>query len=292
MRIFLLIVTNLAVSMLLGVIFFGLEASGMLPQGQWTNLFVYSMIFGFGGAIVSLLLSKIMAKWSLGVHVIEQPRNENEAWLLETVRQLATRAGVGLPEVGIYESDGPNAFATGWNRNHSLVAVSTGLLDVMRRDQVAAVLGHELAHVANGDMVTLTLLQGVLNTFVMFFARVIGTVVDGALSRNSRENRGRSGGFAYGIVVMIVQAVLGIAASLIVAWFSRYREFRADAGGAALTSPQAMAGALDALRTGHSGGGLPASMTAFGIQAGGISQWFASHPPLEERIARLMKSHS
>lgn len=285
MRILLLIVTNLAVSLLLGVVFFGLEATGVLPQGQWARLFVFSTVFGFGGAFVSLLLSKTIAKWSLGVAVLGPPRDETEHWLIETVRQHATRAGIAMPEVGIYDSAEPNAFATGWSADHSLVAVSTGLLRAMRREEVSAVLGHEVSHAANGDMVTLTLLQGVLNTFVIFFSRVIGSVVDAALSRDERDRRG--GGFAYALTVFVAQMLLGLGASLVVAWFSRYREFRADAGGAALTSPAAMAGALDALRRADDSTDLPESMTAFGIRGGDIARLFASHPPLEERIARL-----
>lgn len=287
MRILLLIVTNLAVSLILGVVFFGLEASGVLPSGQWTNLFAYAVVLGFGGSFVSLLLSKTMAKWSLGVRVIERAGNESEHWLVETVRGLSQRAGIEMPEVGIYDSPDPNAFATGWSANSSLVAVSTGLLRVMRREEVAAVLGHEVSHAANGDMVTLSLLQGVLNTFVIFLSRVIGSVVDAAISRDERSHRG---GLAYGLVVMVTQLLLGLGASLVVAWFSRYREFRADAGGASLTSPRAMASALQALRSAEERADLPESMTAFGIHGGGIARLFASHPPLEERIARLMSA--
>lgn len=287
MRIFLLIVTNLAVTLLLGAVFLVLEASGYLPQGQWGTLFIFSTLFGFGGAFVSLLLSKTIAKWSLRVHVIEQPASEAEHWLVETVRQHAGRAGIGMPEVGVYDSPDPNAFATGWNSDHALVAVSTGLLHAMRREEVSAVLGHEVSHVSNGDMVTLTLLQGVLNTFVIFISRVIGTVVDSALSRGSER---RGGGVAYFITVFAAQMLLGLGASLVVAWFSRYREFRADAGGAALTSPAAMAGALGALRRVGEEADLPESMTAFGIHGGRIARLFASHPPMEERIARLLNA--
>ena len=286
MRILLLIVTNLAVSLILGAVFFALEMSGVLPSGQWTQLFTYSTIFGFGGSFISLLLSKTMAKWSLGVKVIERPAGEAEYWLVETVRGLSQRAGIDMPEVGIYDSPDPNAFATGWSANNSLVAVSSGLLRVMRREEIAAVLGHEVSHAANGDMVTLSLLQGVLNTFVIFFSRVIGSVIDAAISRDERDRR--SGGLAYGLVVMLSQFVLGLGASLVVAWFSRYREFRADAGGASLTSPNAMASALNALRRVEERADLPESMTAFGIHGGGIARLFASHPPLEERIARLV----
>ena len=288
MRLLILIATNLAVSLLLGVVFLGLEVAGVLPQGQWAGLFVMATVFGFGGSFVSLLLSKVIAKWSMRVHVIDAPASESEAWLVQTVQQHAARAGIGQPEVGIYDSPDPNAFATGWSRDHALVAVSTGLLRAMRPEQVSAVLGHEVSHVANGDMVTLTLIQGVLNTFVIFFSRVIGTMVDAALSGGDRDrDRGR-GGIGYFITVMVAQVVLGLGASLIVAWFSRYREFRADAGGAALTSPREMAGALDSLRRASEGADLPESLTAFGIHGGSIAKLFASHPPLEERIARLM----
>jgi heat shock protein HtpX len=289
MRILLLIITNLAVSLLLGVVFFGLEASGVLPSGQWGYLFVSALIFGFGGSFVSLLLSKVMAKWSMGLHVIQQPQSQEEYWLLETVRAHAARAGIGMPEVAMYDSPDPNAFATGWSRDNSLVAVSTGILRVMNRDQVSAVLGHEIAHVANGDMVTLTLLQGVLNTFVIFFSRVIAFAIDSALSRRGDDDGPRhTGGLAYGLISFLMQIVLGIGASMVVAWFSRWREFRADAGGAQLTSPHAMAGALNALRQVSEEADLPKGMVAFGIHGGGIMKLFASHPPLEERIARLM----
>ncbi|MFO0602721.1 MAG: protease HtpX [Polyangiales bacterium] len=290
MRILLLIVTNLAVSLLLGAVFLGLELAGVMPSGQWGYLFVSATVFGFGGSFVSLLLSKTMAKWSLGVRVIEQPQNEMEYWLLETVRQHAARAGIGMPEVGYYDAGDPNAFATGWSRDNALVAVSTGLTRVMGRDQVAAVLGHEVAHVANGDMVTLTLLQGVLNTFVIFFSRAIAFALDAALSRRGNDDDGprHTGGLFYGLVSMVLQVVLGIGASLVVAWFSRWREFRADAGGAQLTSPHAMAGALDALRRVGDDADLPKGMAAFGIHGGNLLALFASHPPLEERIARLM----
>lgn len=289
MRVLLLIVTNLAVTLVLGAVFFALEVSGVLPPGQWSSLFVYALIFGFGGSFLSLLLSKTMAKWTMRVHVIEQPRSEAEHWLVETVRRLSQRAGIDMPEVGIYDSPDPNAFATGWNRDSALVAVSTGLFDVMSRDQVEAVLGHEVSHAANGDMVTLTLLQGVLNTFVIFVSRVVGAVVDAALSRGDDEGRGRrSTGIGYGLTVMLAQMLLGLGASMVVAWFSRYREFRADAGGAQLTSPHSMAGALQSLRRVQESADLPQSMAAFGIHGGGIARLFASHPPLEERIARLM----
>jgi heat shock protein HtpX len=291
MRIVLLIVANLAVTLILGMVFLGLEMAGVLPRGQWGHLFAYSTVFGFGGAFVSLLLSKTIAKWSLGVHVIENPMNPHEQWLVETVRRHATRAGIDMPEVGIYDSPDPNAFATGPTANSSLVAVSTGLLSMMHSEQISAVLGHEVSHAANGDMVTLTLLQGVLNTFVIFFSRVVGFAVDTALSRGEGENSRRGGGIGYVITVMIAQFVLGLGASMVVAWFSRYREFRADEGGAMLTSRQDMASALDSLRRVHMDDGMPEGMRAFGIRGGDIARLFASHPPLEERIARLMGGH-
>jgi heat shock protein HtpX len=287
MRFLLLILTNLAVSMMLGLVFFGLEAAGYLPRGQTGTLAVYAVLFGFGGSFFSLLISKPMAKWSMGVQVVDTPRTELEQWLVSTVREHATRAGIRMPEVGIYDSPDPNAFATGWSKDSSLVAVSTGLIQSMTREQASAVLGHEVAHAANGDMVTLTLVQGVLNTFVLFFSRIIAFAIDSALSRgDDRESRGPSG--VSMILVFVLQLVLGLVASMIVAWFSRRREFRADEGGAKLTSPRAMAGALAALRRAE-GADLPASMSAFGIHGNGLMRLFSTHPPIEERIERLMR---
>ena len=240
------------------------------------------MVVGFTGAIISLLISKPMAKWSTGAQVITQPTSQHEAWVLETVRRLASKAGIGMPEVAIYEGD-PNAFATGAFKNSALVAVSTGLLQSMNREEVEAVLAHEIAHVANGDMVTLTLIQGVVNTFVVFFARIIGSIVDRAIFRTERGN-----GIGYFITVMVAQVVLGFLASMIVAWFSRHREFRADAGSAQyLGSPQPMINALGRLG-GLQGGELPKAMSSFGItEHGGVMALFASHPPIAERIAAL-----
>jgi heat shock protein HtpX len=246
-----------------------------------------SAIFGFGGAFVSLALSKWLAKTAMRVRVIQQPASEGERWLVETVRSHAQTAGIGMPEVGVFDSPDPNAFATGASRNSALVAVSSGLLQQMQRSEVEAVLGHEIAHVANGDMVTLTLIQGVLNTFVIFLARIIGGLVDGAMRGNSED---RGGGFGYFITVMVAQMVLGLFASIIVAWFSRRREFRADAGGADLAGTRAMIGALEALKRAHSPSRLPESMAAFGIngeRAKTLQKLFMSHPPLEERIAAL-----
>ena len=288
-RIALLIATNFAVVLLLGLVIqvFGID-QWLARRGQnYQTLLVISVIFGFGGAFISLLMSKWMAKMAMGVQVIKQPSSEIEHWLVETVRQHAQQAGIGMPEVGVFQSPDPNAFATGASRNASLVAVSTGLLANMRRDEVRAVLGHEIAHVANGDMVTLTLIQGVVNTFVIFLARVIGGLVDSAM-RGNNDNRGV--GFGYFATVMAAQMVLGLFASMIVAAYSRRREFRADAGGAELAGTRSMIGALEALRRAHTPSQMPESLKAFGINGekpGALQQLFMSHPPLEKRIAAL-----
>jgi heat shock protein HtpX len=251
--------------------------------GNMGGLLVMAAVFGMGGSLISLAMSKTIAKWTTGAQVITQARNADEAWLLATVQRQAQAAGVGMPEVAVYDAPDMNAFATGMSRNNALVAVSTGLLRGMNRREVEAVLGHELSHVANGDMVTLTLIQGVLNTFVIFLARVIGGVVDSAL-RGNRDGEG--GGFAYFAIVMVLQTVLGILASMVVAWFSRYREFRADAGSARLLgSPRPMVAALQRLG-GLESGGLPDSVKAFGI-GGPIGNLFATHPPIQARIAAL-----
>ena len=288
-RIFLLIATNFAVIALLTIVIqlFGID-EWLAQRGQdYQGLLVLSAIFGFGGAFISLLISKWMAKMSMRVGVIDQPANEIEQWLVATVRSHAQKAGIGMPEVGVFDSPDPNAFATGASRNASLVAVSSGLLRNMRRDEVEAVLGHEIAHVANGDMVTLTLIQGVLNTFVIFLARIIGGLVDSA-TRGNNEQRGP--GLGYFFVVMIAQTVLGVFAAMIVAWFSRRREFRADAGGAELAGTPSMIGALEALKRAHTPSQLPESMKAFGINSerpGALQKLLMSHPPLDERIAAL-----
>jgi len=288
-RILLLIATNFAVLLLLSLVIqvFGI-VNWLARRGtDYQALLVMSAIFGFGGAFVSLALSKWLAKTAMRVRVIQQPASEGERWLVETVRSLAQKAGIGMPEVGVFDSPDPNAFATGASRNSALVAVSSGLLQQMQRTEVEAVLGHEIAHVANGDMVTLTLIQGVLNTFVIFLARIIGGLVDGAMRGNSED---RGGGFGYFITVMVAQMVLGLFASVIVAWFSRRREFRADAGGADFAGTRAMIGALEALKRAHSPSRLPESMAAFGIngeRAKTLQKLFMSHPPLEERIAAL-----
>jgi len=287
-RVLLFIVTNLAVVLVLSIVLrlLGLDRALTVETGMNLGpLLVFSAVVGFTGAIISLLMSKWMAKRSTGAHVITQPANEAEAWLIETVRKLATKAGVGMPEVAIYDG-APNAFATGAFRNSALVAVSTGLLQSMNKEEVEAVLGHEMSHVANGDMVTLTLIQGVVNTFVVFFARVIGSIVDRTVFRTERGN-----GPGYFITVIVAQIVLGILASMIVAWFSRRREFRADAGSAHLLgTPSPMVNALRRLG-GVEAGALPQSMAGFGItDRSGIMSLFATHPPIEERIAALQRT--
>ncbi|HET7031580.1 MAG TPA: protease HtpX [Casimicrobiaceae bacterium] len=283
-RIVLFLATNLAVVLVLSVVLrlLGLDRAVAQSGVGYGQLLAFSFVVGFTGAIISLLMSKPMAKWSTGARVIETPQSEPEAWLVETVRRLATKAGIGMPEVAIYEGDA-NAFATGAFRNSALVAVSTGLLQSMNKEEVEAVLGHEIAHVANGDMVTLTLIQGVVNTFVVFFARIIGSIVDKAVFRSERGQ-----GPGYFITVIVAQIVLGILASMIVAYFSRRREFRADAGSAQyLGSPTPMVNALRRLG-GVAPGELPQSMSGFGItDKGGVMALFSTHPPIEARIAAL-----
>ncbi len=286
-RVFLLIATNVAIMLVLSVVVSVLGLDRYLTREglNLQALLAFSAVLGFGGAFVSLLISKWMAKSAMGVQVITEPRTETETWLLNTVRSQAQQAGIGMPEVGIFDSPEPNAFATGANKNSALVAVSTGLLNNMRRNEVEAVLGHEVSHVANGDMVTLTLIQGVMNTFVFFLARVVGFVVDRVILKNER-----SGGIGYFVTVMVAQLVLGVLAGMVVAWFSRQREFRADAGGAHLAGTNSMVGALEALRRVHSPTALPEKMQAFGIRSGppqGFQKLFMSHPPLEDRIAAL-----
>jgi heat shock protein HtpX len=242
-------------------------------------------VMGMGGSFISLAMSKWIAKMSVGAQVISQPRNATEQWLVDTVRRHAEKAGIGMPEVALYDAPEMNAFATGMTKNSSLVAVSSGLLASMDREQVDTVLGHEISHVANGDMVTMALIQGVLNTFVIFLARVIGTLVDRALSGN---RDGGGGGFAYFAIVMVLQLVLGALASLVVMAFSRWREFRADAGGARLAGRGAMISALERLAGNRGENTLPKAIAAFGISGeGGVARLFMSHPPLAERIAAL-----
>jgi len=291
-RILLFVGTNLGVILLLGVIvhFLGLDRLAVVQGagGLWP-LLGFAAVFGFGGAFISLAMSKSIAKWTTGAHVIAQPRDADERWLFDTVRRHAEKAGIGMPEIAVYDGPEMNAFATGASRNHALVAVSTGLLHGMGRDEVDAVLGHEITHVANGDMVTMTLLQGVLNTFVIFLARVVGRIVDGAMGGSNRDG----GGMGYFAVVMILQLVFGLIASLIVMAFSRAREFRADAGGARLAGRERMIAALQRLQVQHGASTLPKAMAAFGISdraARGFGRLWMSHPPLEERIEALRNS--
>jgi heat shock protein HtpX len=289
MRIFLFLATNAAVLVLISIVFKVLGIDGILQANHvdlnLQALLVMSAVIGFGGSFISLALSKFMAKRSMGVQVIEQPRNQTEQWLVETVRRQAQQAGIGMPEVGIFNAPEPNAFATGMRRNHALVAVSSGLLQNMNNDEVEAVLGHEITHVSNGDMVTMGLLQGVVNTFVIFLSRVIGHVVDRVVFKTERGY-----GPAYFIISIVSQIFLSILASMIVMWFSRRREFRADAGGASLAGRGKMIGALQALQRAHEPQDLPGEFAAFGISGGlkaGLGRLFLSHPPLEERIAAL-----
>ena len=286
-RIILFVMTNLAVMVVLGLVVSLTGANRFIGANGMNigTLMVFSLIMGFGGAIISLLISKPVAKWSSGVRVIDQPANADEAWIVETVRKFADKAQIGMPEVGIFEG-APNAFATGAFKNSALVAVSTGLLQGMTREEVEAVIGHEVAHIANGDMVTMTLIQGVMNTFVVFLSRVIGYAVDSFLNKNSE----RSGpGIGYYVTTIVLDILLGFVAAIIVAWFSRQREFRADAGAAQLMGrKQPMVNALARLG-GMVPGELPKSMAAMGI-AGGIGQLFSTHPPIEERIAALQNS--
>jgi heat shock protein HtpX len=285
-RIFLFLATNIAVLAVLSISMrlLGLDtymaSTGQDPVG----LLAFAAILGFGGSLISLAMSKFIAKRSTGARVITQPANAEEAWLVATVRRLATQAGIGMPEVAIYDAPDVNAFATGARRDSALVAVSTGLLRQMSKDEVEAVLGHEIAHVANGDMVTLTLIQGVVNTFVIFLSRIIGRFVDQVVFRSER---GHGPGFF--ITVMVAQLVLGIFASMIVAWFSRQREFRADAGGAHLAGRQKMISALEGLQRAHEPAALPDGLQAFGISGGAarFGRLFMTHPPLPERIAAL-----
>ena len=282
-RLVLFLATNLAVLALVSVV---MAVFGVNPQSMG-GLLVMAAIFGFGGSLVSLLLSKWMAKRSTGAHVIDQPRNETERWLYDTVRRQAQAAGIGMPEVAIYDAPEINAFATGANRNNALVAVSTGLLRAMNRDEAEAVLGHEISHVANGDMVTMALLQGVLNTFVIVLSRVVGRVIDGYISGN-REGDGV--GFGYYIIVFVLDMIFGLFASMIAMWFSRHREFRADTGGATLAGRDKMVAALQRLQLTYGESTLPKQVAAFGISGGvghGLKRLLMSHPPLEERIEAL-----
>ena len=289
MRILLFLATNAAVLVLISVVFQVLGIEGILAENgvdlNLQALLVMSAVIGFGGSFISLAISKFMAKRSMGVQIIEQPGNSTEQWLVETVRRQAQQAGIGMPEVGVFQSPDPNAFATGMRRNHALVAVSSGLLQRMNAGEVEAVLGHEISHVANGDMITMGLLQGVVNTFVIFLSRIIGHVVDRVVFKTERGY-----GPAYFITSIVAQIFLSILASMIVMWFSRHREFRADSGGASLAGRGKMIGALQALQRAHEPKDLPGEFAAFGISGGlgaGVKKLFMSHPPLEERIAAL-----
>ena len=287
-RIILFVLTNLAVVLVLGMVASLLGVNRFLTSNglDLTALLGYALIMGFGGAFISLLISKPVAKWSSGVQVIAQASNADEKWLVDTVKKLSDKAGMGMPEVGIFEGD-PNAFATGAFKNSALVAVSTGLLQNMTHEEIEAVLAHEVAHIANGDMVTMTLIQGVMNTFVVFLSRVVGYAVDSFLRKNDEENTGP--GMGYWITTIVLDIVLGFAAAIVVAWFSRHREFRADAGAADLMGrKQPMMNALARLGGLHTAD-LPKSVAAMGI-AGGIGQLFSTHPPIEERIAALQNS--
>jgi heat shock protein HtpX len=291
-RVFLFLATNIAILVVLSITLSLLGVDRVLDE-QGVNLdlrslLIFSAVFGMGGAFISLAMSKWSAKRMTGAQVIDQPRNETEAWLVNVVSNQAQAAGIGMPEVAIFDSSAPNAFATGMSRNNALVAVSSGLLSNMKRDEVEAVLGHEVSHVANGDMVTLTLIQGVVNTFVIFFSRVIGHVVDRVIFKVERGH-----GPAFWITSIIAQVVLGILASAIVMWFSRHREYRADEGGANLAGRQKMIAALQRLQMASGQASLPDQLAAFGIserKADGIKRLFMSHPPLEERIAALQNS--
>ena len=286
LRILLFLATNAAILVVITVIFNLLGINGILDQqGVDLNLnalLLVSAIIGMSGSVISLMMSKWLAKKSMGVHVIDRPQNQTEQWLVSVVNRQAQLAGIGMPEVGIFNTPDPNAFATGMNKNAALVAVSTGLLQTMNADEVEAVVGHEISHVANGDMVTMALLQGVVNTFVYFLASVIGFIVDRVLLKNDRGL-----GIGYYITQMIAQICLSILATMIVMWFSRYREFKADAGGAKLAGREKMIAALRALQRIQNPEDLPGEFAAFGINGGGVSRLFMSHPPLEERIAAL-----
>jgi heat shock protein HtpX len=287
-RIFLFVLTNIAVLLVINITLRLLGVDRIVDQSgaiDFTALMVMSAVIGFSGSIISLLMSKWMAKRSVGAQVIENPQDPTERWLVETVRRQAQAAGIGMPEVAIYDAPDVNAFATGWNRNAALVAVSTGLLHSMSRDEAEAVLAHEVSHVANGDMVTLALIQGVVNTFVVFFAKLIGILVDRVLLKNDPREGPGIGAF---LAEIAAQIVLGILASMIVMWFSRQREFRADAGGANLAGRQKMIAALERLKMNHEQAAMPQNMAAMAISSqGGFSRLFMTHPPLEERIEAL-----
>ena len=286
LRIFLFLATNVAIMIVISIVFSVLGLSGTLDANgvdlNLNALLIMSGIIGMSGSFISLAISKWSAKRGMGVHVIEQPQNQTEKWLLDVVKRQSQRAGIDMPEVGIFNTPDANAFATGMTKNSSLVAVSTGLLQSMSQDEVEAVVGHEISHVANGDMVTMALMQGVVNTFVYFFASIIGHVVDRVIFKTEEGH-----GMGYYIVQMVAQIALSFLASILVMWFSRYREFKADAGGAKLAGREKMIGALQALQRAHEPEELPGQFAAFAINGGGVKKLFMSHPPLEERIAAL-----
>jgi len=288
LRIGLFIITNIAIMVLISIVFSLFGIQGVLAENgvdlNLTALLIYSAVIGFSGALISLFMSKFMAKRSMNVHIITQPQNSDERWLVDAVKRQAKQAGIGMPEVGIFDHTSPNAFATGWNRNNSLVAVSTGLLSHMSKAEVEAVLAHEISHVANGDMVTMTLLQGVINTFVVFLSRIIGHIVDRVVFKVERGH-----GPAYWIVSIVAQVILGILAQIIVMWFSRYREYRADAGAGKLVGNRNMIAALQRLKTNPDDEGLPTEMSALAINGGSIKALFSSHPPLDDRIKALQQ---
>lgn len=294
MRIGLFLATNFAILLLVSVVFKLLGLEGFLAENNvdlnLTSLLIFCALFGMSGSLISLFLSKMMAKRGAHVQLIEQPRTESERWLLNTVKQLADAAGIKMPEVGIFPASESNAFATGWNRNNALVAVSEGLLRRFDKDEIRAVLAHEVGHVANGDMVTLTLIQGVLNTFVLFLSRIVGHVVDRTVFK-TRDGYGPG----YWVTVIVTQILLSVLATMIVMWFSRWREYRADAAGARLAGTTNMIGALQRLQSEYDAKSqLPNNLTAFGITSGfarGFKQLFLSHPPLADRIAVLKSSN-
>ena len=300
-RIILLILTNLAVVAVLGIVWNVLDQLFGITQyfarmglpAEFGYIAVMSLVLGFGGAFISLMMSKSMTIRSMGVHIIDNPTSKQERWLLDVVKRQADRVGINMPTVGIFYTDEPNAFATGARKNDALVAVSSGLLENMTADEVEAVLGHEMSHVANGDMVTMTLLQGVLNTFVIFFSRVIAYLVDSLLSGNRDNQQSHASyGITYFLVSMVAQVLLGFLASMIVMWFSRYREFHADKGGANLAGREKMIAALRRLQQVGKPHDLPGEMAAFGIMGGmahGLKKLFMSHPPLDERIEALQR---
>lgn len=287
-RLFLFLATNLAVIAVLSILLSIVGPALGIDPGSYGGLLLFAAVFGFGGALISLFLSKFIAKRSVGAQVITQPGNETERWLVQTVARQAKASGIGMPEVAIYQSADMNAFATGASRNNALVAVSSGLLQRMDKREVEAVLAHEVSHIANGDMITLTLIQGIVNTFVIFTARLVAGIINNALRGNNNQGSGL-GGFAYYGIVVVLELLFGILASIIVMWFSRQREYRADAGSARLEGNQAMIAALQRLK-GNQESQLDGTLTAFGISGKpAMAEWFMSHPPLDKRIAALKK---